>query len=200
MHHQGERTAKKRGDRGKRWKWAVSLVDFGMLRCGKSIGIACTGFFEAVVAEVINLTAVQLPFVRWFLNDLLLFHILEEMEHSELTVQLLGEKSSVLMRIATFPLVTMVFGLFFLGPPPVLLLCSPTLLLYPETYADLVQYYAAFLPGMAYALWLMVTRWLLLLPENPGHVEKRYAALKGKVTARGIEFDIKDQETYTLLR
>merc|ERR1712087_987072 len=103
MHIQGEKTANQQGNTAKRWKLMASLIDFFLLRCGRSIGIACTGYVESVAAEVLYLTC-QLPFVRWWLNDLLLFHVFEEIEHSELTVQILGDKSSVLMRIATFPL------------------------------------------------------------------------------------------------
>jgi hypothetical protein len=184
--------------------FAVKCLDFMLLRCGDMWGRAFAGAFEAGMSVFFHGTLV-LPFVRGYANDLALFHMFEEMEHSELTVHILRAKTTVLVRALVFPFVAE--GLLLLGimMPPlrfVEALGDGTALglLQARALTDLGRVYLAFFPSAVAAVATIMWTWVLPFPESDVCVTRRYELGKSLVAKRGIDFDVVDQGNYTIVR
>lgn len=198
MHHQGAKKEKET-DPCRRWAPIVWLFDFLMLRCGRNFGAAIAGAVEASSGNAFYVSMLS-PFVRNYPNDLVLFHFLEEMEHSELTVQNLRSKTYAFVRVFTFPVMMPLWFLFVLAPPLLHIVGHPWVLLRLKTYPQFVCYYLGFIPTLVAGLLGVVFHWVLPFSEAKVFTTWRYKYCGDLVAARGIEFDIEEKCAYPLRR
>jgi hypothetical protein len=92
MHHEGVEQHLENKNTFKRWTWLLNLM---LNRLGEKIGATGCGYFETC-----SYTSMYYPltskYTKGCLNNIAVFHALEELEHGHLTVQELRKKTNVI--------------------------------------------------------------------------------------------------------
>lgn len=195
LHLAAMKHRKNDGEGAVRWKWFVSLADLLCLRCGRALGLVLVTHIEAA-AWAWFFIPLYLPFVKTGLPNLFVYHGMEEVEHGALTVHSLRKQTNVLYSLLTFPVVVIVHIVLLLCPPISTLIMRPSLLLSPQTYLDLINYYLAF--GVSFIATFIGQLVYCVLPFNENQALFQYMQkfYDNEMKARGITFKVVDQETY----
>lgn len=199
MHNQAQAERRRRQEQAdmKRWAWFISLADLFLLRLGKEICGTTAGFIE-VSAPTWMFLSMSLPWNKGFANNEYVFHSMEELEHGELTTQFLRTKVHPLSSLLLLPVVVVVFGILFLAPPVMVLVCQPLQFFKLKNVGPLIRYYATFVPVFLATVLVVVFCWVLPFRMDDGVHRYMYNYFLGVVEDRGIEFDIVDKETYRI--
>lgn len=197
LHLECQEAIRRSDDARRRWRWFAVLGETLLLRAGPWLGRTLVGHVEAGSTYWFYL-AIRSPFCAGFADNLYIFHAMEEIEHAELTVQALQQRSSPILAAVTLPLTVVFEAIFFLLPPIVRLVAEPSLLLDPRTCPNLLMYYLTFTPAMLGHLWGELVHWVLRFPESERGHTHRLKYLMDTLEARHIEFDIVEQCAYEL--
>lgn len=198
MHNEGKAERKKRNQAMDRWGWYIFLGDLFLLRLGREIGCACAGYAEATSGVWFYMPMV-LPFTKGFMSHEYAYHALEELEHGPLTTQYLRTQVATLSPLLVFPVMFIVYLVYFLFPPVMVLIMNPLLLLTrPKTIVDFVLYYCTFVPTFVATIYASIVYWVLPFRQSDNSHEERYQFFAQVVKERGIEFDILEQKTYMI--
>ena len=200
MHNEAQKERKRLEQPGLwRWSWYISLADVFLLRLGRHVGSTLAGFAEASSSVWFYIPMILSP-TKNYMNNECAYHALEELEHGILTTQFLRHQVSPLSPLFAFPLVVVFFAIYFFGPPIMVLLVQPSLLLKPKSYKDFLAYHASIIPVFLGTLYAFIAYWILPYNEDPIENKKRYQFFQDLVRDRGIEFEIVCQETYQVER
>jgi len=177
----------------KRWTWLYLLTDFLILRCGKMMTITLCGATEA---STYLWGYAPFCYMDKYMDNVLLFHFMEESEHSMLTVQGFKKQGSVILNFVLYPLFAIfTFVLFFL-PPYVRMLAEPSLLLNPKTYIDLVKFHLFMTVIYIGANLGVIAHWVFPLPMSIGLHEFVLDRFMDELKLRGVKFEDTYSETY----
>jgi hypothetical protein len=198
LHIAAMKHRKLQGEHATRWKWFLWLADLLLLRCGRALGVSLVTHIEAAAWSWFFFP-IYLPFVKNGLPNLFVFHGMEEVEHGALTVQSLRKQTNVVFSLLTFPIVIIVHIVLLLCPPISAIMMNPKLLLLPQTYLNLINYYLAFGPGFIGSTIGQIVYCLLPFHESQFLFQLMHKIYEGEIKARGITFKVVDQDTYTLL-
>eukprot|EP00494_Astrolonche_serrata_P024874 UN25134 len=101
-------------DRTYLWCWYWWLLDLLLLRVGKTVGISSTGYIESS-AYSIAYYPFAVKFIEPYMDNAILFHFFEEIEHDQITVSDLKKKNNFLADTVMLPVSWVLYTVWIYG-------------------------------------------------------------------------------------
>jgi len=197
FHNEGKKEKLDRNASLKRFDVFRMIFDLLALRLGRDVGAAtCLAVEVGAIDAFYGISAMGT--VKDQETDLVLFHYMEEAEHSALTVQSLKKKCPLYLRIVMFPLMMALYPLIFLlGPLLTIAFTRPSLFL---DVTSLMKYVTTQLPGVCLGWWALMKYYISPdAVESYSSYRRSYDHFVERAAKRNFQYVIESEEVYPCL-